>query len=71
MQTSSKARNGGVSRGTSSVCQNGEGTSFVHNKVLASQQLPANSAELGLLSKNSCATVLSLDGGGVRGRFRK
>ncbi|PWA67840.1 patatin-like protein [Artemisia annua] len=35
--------------------------------VLASQQLTANSADPGLLSKNSYVTVLSLDGGGVRG----
>ncbi|GKD67556.1 hypothetical protein Tco_1321646, partial [Tanacetum coccineum] len=33
----------------------------------ASQQLPANSVEPSLLSENSFATVLSLDGGGVRG----
>nr|GEU52977.1 mitogen-activated protein kinase homolog NTF4-like [Tanacetum cinerariifolium] len=35
--------------------------------VLASQQLTANSVDPGLLSKNSCVTVLSLDGRGVRG----
>ena len=35
--------------------------------VLASQKLTANSANPGLLSKNSYVTVLSLDGGGVRG----
>ncbi|GJR57501.1 PAC motif-containing protein [Tanacetum coccineum] len=63
----SASSNGGVSHGTPFVCQNGEGTSSVHNKVLASQQLPANSVEPSLLSENSFATVLSLDGGGVRG----